>query len=345
MAKFTRILSIDGGGMRGIIPAQVLVSFEEKLKKRTGKGDARLADYFDLIAGTSAGGILTCIYLCPDNVKNPNRPRFSAQDAVDFYCENGRVIFEQFFWQKVKSLDGLINEKYSSRNLEKFLERYFENLKLSDLLKPCLIPSYEIEKRKAHFFTQHDAKSDRKQDYWVRDVARATSAAPTFFSAARIASLAQEKFALVDGGVFANNPTLCAYAEVRHKFKIPEVRTDSGPTAKEMVILSLGTGDVKREYPYELAKDWGKIQWVVPLLNIIMTGVAETVDYQVSQIFDAIDRPKQYLRINRVLDKDQPLPIDDASEENLAALIAMGHEQAEKYSEELDRLIELLLEE
>ncbi len=64
--KLTRILSIDGGGIRGIIPGQILVILEEKLKKATANENARIADYFDLIAGTSTGGILACAYLCPD---------------------------------------------------------------------------------------------------------------------------------------------------------------------------------------------------------------------------------------------------------------------------------------
>jgi patatin-like phospholipase/acyl hydrolase len=64
--KMTRILSIDGGGIRGIIPGQILVILEEKLKAKTGNENARIADYFDLIAGTSTGGILTCAYLTPD---------------------------------------------------------------------------------------------------------------------------------------------------------------------------------------------------------------------------------------------------------------------------------------
>ena len=74
MAKYTRILSLDGGGIRGIIAAQVVVSIESKLQQKSGNPDARIADYFDLIAGTSAGGVLTCIYLCPD-AQNPSRPR------------------------------------------------------------------------------------------------------------------------------------------------------------------------------------------------------------------------------------------------------------------------------
>ena len=86
--KLTRILSIDGGGIRGIIPGQILVILEEKLKAKTGNAEARIADYFDLIAGTSTGGILTCAYLTPDK-ESPLRPKFDAPQVVDLYLNNG----------------------------------------------------------------------------------------------------------------------------------------------------------------------------------------------------------------------------------------------------------------
>ncbi|MEG0387452.1 MAG: patatin-like phospholipase family protein, partial [Niameybacter sp.] len=77
-----RILSIDGGGIRGIIPATILVAFESYLKQYSGNSETTIADYVDLIAGTSTGGILTALYICPDP-KNPTKSRFSAQEALD----------------------------------------------------------------------------------------------------------------------------------------------------------------------------------------------------------------------------------------------------------------------
>ena len=92
MAQLTRILSIDGGGIRGIIPGQVLVSVEKKLQNRTNNKNARIADYFDFLAGTSTGGILTCVYLCPDR-NDKTIPRFTAQEALNLYLEHGQDIF------------------------------------------------------------------------------------------------------------------------------------------------------------------------------------------------------------------------------------------------------------
>jgi len=345
MAKYTRILSIDGGGIRGIIPGQVGVALEEKLKQKSGNPEAKIADYFDLIAGTSAGGILTCLYLFPDP-DNPNRPLWSAEDAVNFSIKSGRDVFKSSFWQTLTSLDGLVDEKYSSDRLEQFFLEHFGDGQLSQLLKPCLITSYDIERRKAHFFNQQDAVNNPEEDYFIKDITRATSAAPSYFEVPKIRSLTNESYVLVDGGVFANNPALCAYAEVRNKFRIPDDRPDRGPTAKEMVILSLGTGDAQKKYPYEEAKDWGQVEWIEPLISILMTGVSETVHYQLMQIFDAIERPHQYLRISPDLSLyTEQLPIDDASEPKISQLVKIGKEQAQKYDGELDRFIDLLVAE
>lgn len=346
MSKYTRILSIDGGGIRGIIPGQVLVTLEEKIKNRTGNPDARIADYFDLIAGTSTGGILTCIYLCPDE-NNPTRPKFTAKNAVDIYLDRGGQIFSAPFFKKLQSLAGITDEKYPSAPIENLLTEYFKDLKLSQLLKPCLITAYDIEARKARFFTQHDAIKDLDQNYFVRDAARATSAAPTFFEVAKITSLASKSYPYIDGGVFANNPTLCAYAEARTKLQrkpTPEDPSQANPSAKDMVVLSLGTGDIKESYSYAQAKDWGKIQWVNPIINIIMTGVAETVHFQLLQVFDTIKTPEQYLRINTVIPNHSPMAeMDNVSEENLKKLRQLANDTASDNSEKLDKFIDFLL--
>ena len=335
MSKLTRILSIDGGGIRGIIPGQVIVVLEEKLKKRTHDSNARIADFFDLVAGTSTGGILTCIYLCPDLGRDPTRPRFSAKQAVGLYMERGDKIFNVSLWQRIRSAGGARDEIYDAAELEKTLDDYLGELKLSQLLKPCLITAYDIKGRRAKFFTQHDARDKKMHDYLVKDVARATSAAPVFFEAARIKSLSKVPYPLIDGGVFANNPALCAYAEVRHQFS-------DKPTAKDMTILSIGTGDMDKPYDYKSVKNWGALKWIRPMIDIMMSGVSETVDYQLSQIFDTIDCPEQYLRVNARLNKANP-DMDDASSENLIALQEDGTGIAEKFDEELDSFIQFLL--
>lgn len=334
MAGLFRILSIDGGGIRGIIPGQILVALERELQRRDG-AEARLADYFDLVAGTSTGGILACILLCPDAA---GRPRFTAREAVDLYLEHGDEIFDVPFFHRLRTVGGTADEKYPAAALEQTLESYFGDLQLKQLLKPCLIPAYDIRKRRAVFFTQHDA-GRASRNYLVRNVARATSAAPTYFEVACIESMARVPRPLIDGGVFANNPALCAYAEARKRFK---------KTASRMAILSLGTGDVRKPYEYEEAKDWGPIGWAKPLIDIMMSAVSETVHYQLRQIYETVERPEQYLRIDvdlsRLPDGVSP-EMDDASAQNTRVLEGLGIEAADEHRSALRRFADFLVEE
>ena len=330
-----KILSIDGGGIRGIIPGQVLIALEHKLQAASKNPDARLADFFDFFAGTSTGGILCCLYLCPDPT-DAARSRFSAEEAVDLYVKKGHEIFDTSLWQRIRAGDGLLEEKYDATPLEKLLKKYFGNTRLSELRKPCIIPAYDIRRRKTHFFAQHDfAHKGPGSDFLVRDVARATSAAPTYFEVADVCSLSEVSYPLVDGGVFANNPTLCAYSEVRNAKKDPK--------AADMLILSLGTGSKSRSYEYEKAKKWGQIGWVQPVIDIMMSGAAETTHYTVTRMFSAVNEPEHYSRIQPADLGDANPDMDDARPENIRALLQVGTETAETCDQELNRIVELIL--
>jgi len=339
MAGHFRVLSIDGGGIRGILPGQIVVALEKKLQAKSGNINARVADYFDMMAGTSTGGILTCLYLCPDE-KNLTRPRFSAAEAVDLYLKNGSAIFKGNIRKKLGSLAGLADEKYSAETFENLLKNYFKQIKLSQLLLPCVIPSYNIFSRTTHFFTQHDAKKDLGYDYLLSDVARATSAAPTYFEPARVTSLSGVSYPLVDGGVFANNPALCAYAEARQKFS--RVDDSKNVTAKDMFMVSIGTGSTKRSYDYDKAKGWGALGWVQPILDIMMSGASDTVDFQLKQVFDATDNSPNYIRINPEIGEAEP-EMDDASPRNLQALKEAGIATAEKNNDKLESIADYLV--
>ncbi|MCO6489533.1 MAG: patatin-like phospholipase family protein, partial [Phaeodactylibacter sp.] len=179
-----RILSIDGGGIRGIIPATIVWYLEQRLQSRTGNPDARISDYFDLLAGTSTGGILVCTYLMPDP-RRPGRPKLDARESLALYLDQGGCgIFSRSFYRKLTSMMGLLDEKYCSQALEKALKRFFGEARLRDFLKPCLVTAYNITSRRAFFFTSLDARQDPAQDFPAWEVARATASAPSFFSPA-----------------------------------------------------------------------------------------------------------------------------------------------------------------
>lgn len=308
------------------------MKLEGKLQARTGNSEARIADFFDFLAGTSTGGILTCIYQCPDSAK---RPRFSAQDAVDLYTQNGGEIFNNDLFQRIKSGWGNLDEKYSG-SVRGILQEYFGDLRMSELLKSCLIPAYDIDNRSAHFFTQQDyLRKGLGSDFFVRDVCRATSAAPTYFEAALINSCKGVSYPLVDGGVFANNPALCAYSEVRNALVYP--------TASDMFIVSLGTGSEHTPYKYDEVKNWDAIGWIRPVIDIMMAGSSETTDYHLKKMFSAGGNSNNYTRIQPAKMKNAKLDMDDADPQNLAALVEVGVETAYNCNDELDCIVDILM--
>jgi uncharacterized protein len=173
MRKRIKILAIDGGGMRGVIPATVLMEME----KRTGKAAAGL---FDLIAGTSTGGILALGLAKPGA---DGRPEYTAGDLRELYFEHGAVIFPHpgfpvTLWNTVKRP---FADKYSASGIEGVLQQYFGDARLREACCDLLIPSYEIQLRQPWFFRSNRARTNGAYDFALRDVGRATSAAPTYF--------------------------------------------------------------------------------------------------------------------------------------------------------------------
>ena len=334
MSRYFRILSLDGGGIRGIIPAQVLVTLEKKLQQASGKPGLRVADCFDLVAGTSTGGILACLHLCPQ-ANSPARPRYSAEEALNFYFERGPTIFERSIWESIKTAGGVADEKYPAVGLETALHDYFQDTLLSQLVKPCLIPAYHITQRAEFFFTQHDAVGRHEWDFFVRDVGRATSAAPTFFECARAVSRTGIAHPLIDGGLFANNPALCAFAEAR-------TQMPGRPQASQMAILSLGTGSIDTPYYYDDVKHWGMVEWMRPALDMMLSSVTETVDYQMRQLYTGEGMEQQYLRIQPEIPPSLA-DIDNTTPNNLNTLQTVGQNVAEQYDRQLDEMVTLLL--
>ncbi len=360
------VLSLDGGGIRGIITAQILTVLEEKLNEAykelhdldTLPRPLRLAQFFDFVAGTSTGGILACALLAPEE-KESEYPRYSAEEALDLYLQHGQAIFSKDFSRRVPLSTTFFKSKYGNYNIERILQEKFGDDRLSDLVRPCLITSYDIEKRAALFFTQHDArKKGEMYDFYVRDVARSTSAAPTYFAPATATSVSELTHHTIDGGLFANNPTMCAFIEGLKIFgagyqaseaEAPEAEKSSAEKARtlfepsKMFILSLGTGLVEKKYQYDKAINWGLINWVAPIIDIMMTAVAETVDYQLRRLFDSIGKPDQYFRIMPNLYSAEP-DMDDTSDENLRALQQAGLANAKDYDDELTKIARKLVE-
>jgi patatin-like phospholipase/acyl hydrolase len=329
------ILSIDGGGIRGIIPGQVLIALERKLQEISGDPGRRIADAFDLIAGTSTGGILACLYLCPDG---NGKPKFSASDAVNLYLQRGDDIFDVSVFKSITSLDGLAGPKYPATPLESALQFYLGDVTLGQTLKPCLITSYDITRRQAKFFNKQDVGQPGAAgaDFYLRDVARATSAAPTFFPPANIMGSDRSVYPLIDGGVFANNPAMCALVEA--------FGWEPSLTVKDINVLSLGTGAAEESFQYSEARNWGELRWLHPLLTILFDGVSETVDYQMRTVFNSAKCSNQYLRLQADLrNSGADTAMDNASESNMNALESIGTKLATDNDVELTAFARLLV--
>ena len=326
--KKIRILSIDGGGIRGIIPATVIKYAEEYLQKKAP--GTTIADHFDFITGTSIGGILAALYLMPDE-KQPQKAKFSASEALELFVEEGFNIFNKSKIPELRRLWGLLNgTTFSPKHLEKLLELKFENKYMHELLKPCLIPTYDINSRSAFFFNSTDDR--RKRKFLLKDVLRSTSAAPTYFPSAYIRNKAntadaeEREMRNIDGGVFANSPALCAYAEARnHHFKDRNIKE---PKAEDMYMLSIGTGggqfSLKRT---KISGRWSLLKWAQYIPDIMMDGGVDTTTYQMDAIFKSVREEGEinYKRIDVPTNaRDYDSDMSNADPENIQKLLSAG---------------------
>lgn len=354
--KIFTVLSIDGGGIRGIIPARILEYIEKQMGNCMSDGNEKcqphIADVFDLIAGTSTGGIIALALTKPDD---NGRPKYTAKELVDLYLEKGKTIFNRPINHRIRSVNGLLNKKYPADGIKEVLETYFEETKLNEAVTPVLIPTYDMRGARVHWQKRFDCRrgghprffksyrineSEQKSDncqqqstdcssvdpkplqqsednYFMRDVARATSAAPTYFEPVALKFHPAPKLklieTLVDGGIFANNPAMCAYADMRKM-----IRSKGGPNA-QILLVSLGTGNLTGTLDAESAKNWGGPRWVPTLITMIFDGASDTVDYQLQQL---IPEKKRYYRFQPQLTFGNH-ELDDVNQANLLELKAL----------------------
>jgi uncharacterized protein len=195
------------------------------------------------------------------------------------------------------------------------LRDYFGDARLSEVLTNVLVTAYDTTGPAPAFFKSWRAKTDKNYDYRLREIARATSAAPTFFPPLKLPDLRPDEpeMCLIDGGVFANNPTMCAWAEAPALFE----------GADEFVVVSIGTGNDSDKVAYADAKGWGLAGWARPLVKILLDGVSDTVDYQMNQRL----QPKLGRRYYRLQgDLGLRTAMDDAGEENIEGLLRLADE-------------------
>jgi patatin-like phospholipase/acyl hydrolase len=305
-----RVLSIDGGGIRGIIPAMVVAHIERKMGKPAH-------ELFDLMVGTSTGGILALGLSRP----GASRPaQFSARWVVKLYEEQGANIFEYSLWRKLRTVGGILDEAYSHEVLEGILGKYFAGATLGDCKTPTMVTSYDIQNRRTVFL-----KSWYADHQLVRccDAARATSAAPTYFEPKPL-DTGDVASVLIDGGIFMNSPSVSAYAEARKLF--PD---------EPIAVLSLGTGELTRPIAFGEARTWGSALWVMSLLDCMFDGVSKAADHQM-QLFLG----ERYQRLQTSLESASD-DMDDASEENIRNLKRTARELINANEAVLEQFFEI----
>ncbi|XP_031498062.1 patatin-like protein 2 [Nymphaea colorata] len=336
------ILSIDGGGIRGIIPGTILAFLEKQLQELDGP-NVRLADYFDVIAGTSTGGLVTAMLTAPDENR---RPLFAAKDIVPFYLENCPKIFPQYtgkFASLMKMYRAMRGPKYSGHNLHKIVKEKLGKRKLLETLTNVVIPTFDIRLLQPVVFSTYEAKTNVSKDASLSDICISTSAAPTYLPAhyfeTKDSQGTTRHYNLSDGGVAANNPCLLAIGDITKEIFsgnpdfFPIKPMDYG----RFLVISLGTGSskVERKYSAKKAAKWSVINWLydngrTPLVDVFSQASADMVDLHISVVFQALRSEQNYLRIQDDCLTGTLASVDVATEENLANLVKVGEQLLKK---------------
>jgi len=295
-----RIISFDGGGIKGVVPAIIL----KRLQDTPGlKGFIEKADLF---AGTSTGGLIALA------LANGNDPSV----IKSLYLNDGSKIFSLSLRNEIFGLCQLTEAKYNNKNLTSILKNLFGNTQLKDLKKNVLITSFDLDNEagetntrnwKPKIFHNYPGPNNDSDQYAYK-VGLYTSAAPTFFPS---------EDGYVDGGIYANNPSMCALTQVL------EPRNDGTPDYLDgILLLSLGTGASLHYIPGD-THNWGYIQWLKQLLTIMMDGVNGIADYECKQLLH-----ERYFRFAPVFPPSIDIPMDDARKlnylESFASSVDLG---------------------
>lgn len=326
MARPFRILCIDGGGIRGIIPAMWLARIEAVLKKR----NLTLAKSFDLVCGTSTGSILAAAVAS----------EIPMASVIELFEQRGPAIFRMSrhkrLMGKILPLQSLITSKYSHEPLKEALQSVLSNRRLSEARTRLCIPAYDIGHRRAFYFRSYDELISRNE-MW--QACLSSSSAPTYFPVNK-AKLADGSIRyLVDGGVAANNPCGVGLAEgISLLNKRSLVQTEE---VRPIQLVSLGTGSSTRNLTKMLNGNRGLLSWASSMIDVMFDGSADVSAYMAEQIL----APDAYVRLQFSLNQGQGNDdLDNAHPANIEELRAAAEDHLDKagkkaFSEILSMLV------
>lgn len=292
-----RILSIDGGGVRGIIPAVVLEQIEEELQKP-------IHEAFDMVAGSSTGGIIA-LSLATRNLLASNKPNFTAEQVVDLYINSSAQIFSASLSHRFLTLGGLLGPRYETKGLKDMLEEKLGNTMLSETIIPTLITGYHIEgETGVEFFSEDAKKYPKDKDCLLTEVGLATAAAPIYFESVDINFAWGALKSVADGGIYKPNPALLAYLNAKRLYP-----------GRKIEIYSLGTGTYSSEELDAQFKGRGLLQWLTRIMGHLVVGGTEADDSVLHRLLND-QGEENYFRINVRLNSEHN-KMDDTSAENM----------------------------
>ena len=303
MNKKFRILSIDGGGLRGLVPLLIL----KEIEKITGK---KIYELFDLIVGTSTGGIVACGLTA---TKDGKTPLLSIDKLIELYTTKGSVIFpyKENIFTKINSV---FNPKFCPDGLDKSLKEYFQDLRLSNTLKPIIVTSYDIRNNEVIMIKSRKS-NEPGYNSLIKDVCRATSAAPTYLPSYEM-SFGNKQRTCIDGGVFINNPSLAGVSDViRNGYGFDDLDVD------DISLLSLGTGIYTENIGVKDTKSWGLKDWVKPITDVMSQATSKAVDYECTELLE------NYLRVQVTIDDKDRSDMSDSRIETVNYLISRVNTQ------------------
>ncbi|MCU7611345.1 patatin-like phospholipase family protein [Anaplasma capra] len=298
MTKY--VLSIDGGGIRGIIAARVLCEIEKRL-------GGPVCDIFDLFVGSSVGSIIAVALAIKDSA---GRAQYTASDLLGFFLKFGPQIFSFSLVRQVLSI--AVGARFSPANLEKTLRSFFADLKMGDVAASIMVPSYDLCTGHTLMMRNWEPKF---QDLKLVDILLAASAAPTIFPPRKIV-IQDKEYSMVDSGLVANNPSVCGYAASCVLYPGEEVH-----------FLSVGSGE--RSNPIARVRD-NLTFWAFNAANVFLDAGMDAVDYQMSRMGNV-----RCTRITGFLNRAKH-DFTDASNKNMLALRMDADEIIAKNSERID---------
>ena len=301
-----KILSLDGGGIRGVISERIIQEIEQQIQKLKGQS---LNEYFDLISGTSTGALTTAALAVGMNTNQiMNIYKHETQEIFPY---RSRLCPERL---PLIAKCGISAPKFSNEGLINVIKRYLIKnnipIKMKDVVKPyILMVAYNMSTEEPTFFVNKDCQDSLwYSDIPLWEICVCSASAPTYFPPYELKDKG-ESYAYVDGGVAANNPTLAA---VSHAIKL-------GYKLEEISVISIGTGKNTKTYKFTEIVDWGLADWAIPLFSVILNAQGKTDNLLSEQILGFYNT-SIYLRLQFNLNKISN-SFDDARPENIRKLI------------------------